>query len=341
MSKYRITIDGGTTNTRAVLWNPQQEAVCEQKRPIGVRDTAIDGNNKRLIAAVHDCLINLLKAHHLTSADIDMVLASGMITSNVGLAEIPHITAPCGIEALAASCKEVFLPEIWPQPICFIPGIKNRMDALTMDTIEAMDMMRGEEVECCAIIDRFHTNSPMMIVLPGSHNKFVSVNAAGQITGVISTISGELLSVISSGTILADAVKNCYVSEADYQPELIKKGYDISKQVGLARACFSARILNQFIDTSPSAAANLLLGAVLQEDISAVLNTNVLQISEDMKIIITGKTPFRQALTELFIHERPQYQVQSFVPEKNKPLSGVGANLIAALRTIQHLHDRP
>ena len=44
MDTYTITIDGGTTNTRCILWNSSRQRIDEQKREVGVRNTAIDGN---------------------------------------------------------------------------------------------------------------------------------------------------------------------------------------------------------------------------------------------------------------------------------------------------------
>ncbi|WP_242847414.1 hypothetical protein [Dorea sp. D27] len=46
MSTFTITIDGGTTNTRCILWDDRRLRVDEARREIGVRNTAIDGNNK-------------------------------------------------------------------------------------------------------------------------------------------------------------------------------------------------------------------------------------------------------------------------------------------------------
>ena len=48
MKNYTITIDTGTTNTRVYLFNEKYEAVASAKSEIGVRITAIDGNNNRL-----------------------------------------------------------------------------------------------------------------------------------------------------------------------------------------------------------------------------------------------------------------------------------------------------
>ena len=66
MDTYTITIDGGTTNTRCILWNSSRQRIDEQKREVGVRNTAIDGNNSKLKNAVKECLEQLLEDHSLT-----------------------------------------------------------------------------------------------------------------------------------------------------------------------------------------------------------------------------------------------------------------------------------
>ena len=42
MDTYTITIDGGTTITRCILWNSSRQRIDEQTREVGVRNTAID-----------------------------------------------------------------------------------------------------------------------------------------------------------------------------------------------------------------------------------------------------------------------------------------------------------
>ena len=90
MDTYTITIDGGTTNTRCILWNSSRQRIDEQKREVGVRNTAIDGNNSKLKNAVKECLEQLLEDHSLTYDNINHIIASGMITSDVGIVVVPH-----------------------------------------------------------------------------------------------------------------------------------------------------------------------------------------------------------------------------------------------------------
>lgn len=87
MKNYTITIDTGTTNTRVFLFNENNEPVSSAKSEIGVRITAIDGNNDRLKAAIKGCLEDVLKQAGVTYENVKRVVASGMITSNVGLTE--------------------------------------------------------------------------------------------------------------------------------------------------------------------------------------------------------------------------------------------------------------
>ena len=127
MDTYTITIDGGTTNTRCILWNSSRQRIDEQKREVGVRNTAIDGNNSKLKNAVKECLEQLLEDHSLTYDNINHIIASGMITSDVGIVVVPHLTAPADLEQIARSTVAIRLPEICPIPIHFIPGIKTHV----------------------------------------------------------------------------------------------------------------------------------------------------------------------------------------------------------------------
>jgi 2-dehydro-3-deoxygalactonokinase len=91
---------------------------------------------------VHEAGLNL--------KDIKFAITSGMITSEIGLMEIPHLWAPAGIEELAASITPCEDQEIFPVavPLLFIRGIKNNYppNAGYRD-IRKVDFMRGEEMQ--------------------------------------------------------------------------------------------------------------------------------------------------------------------------------------------------
>ena len=105
---YIATIDGGTSNTRAFVWHDGVIA-GQAKAAVGVRNTAMDGTNQRLQEAVRDTLSEAASMAGITTEDISLILAAGMLTSNVGLCDIPHVTAPVRLEELARYGGKIFL----------------------------------------------------------------------------------------------------------------------------------------------------------------------------------------------------------------------------------------
>lgn len=327
---YLITIDGGTTNTRAVLWKDDEVAAIAA-REVGVRNTAISSSGSPLKDAVKSALEEIMEKESVTFDDLEGVVASGMLTSGVGLVEIPHLVAPVDAGTLAAAIKPVLLEDICPLPIHFIPGVKNNVPSITADTFEQMDMMRGEEVEAFAILKDHPVQKSTLLVLPGSHNKFVSVNAEGSITGCLTTISGELLSAITRNTILAKSVDQKFASEETYDAEMVLRGARTAAKTGLGRTCFSGRILGMFAIDDPMQIANFLLGAVFQGDVEAFKNSEALDVEEDAEIIIAGKNPLRQAMVDIMAAECPSCKVTEYLPKPGAPMSGTGAKYLYEL----------
>lgn len=329
MKEYIITIDGGTTNTRCILWGSGQRRIDEERRAVGVRNTSIDGNNHKLKQAVRECIEQLLERNGVSYDQIHRIIGSGMITSDVGLVVVPWITAPAGVKELAANIAEISLPDICPIPICFIPGIKNGEGPFDLENIEAMDIMRGEEVESVAILDKFPPGKPMLLILPGSHNKFVSVDREGKITGCLTSISGELLASITNDTIIAKSVGKRFLDTADYDREWLLQGYRNAKKTGLGRACFSARILYLFKDNRVEKIQNYILGAALAGDITAIMNSRAVRADRQTVAVVCGKNPLKQALMDIMECEGMFSRVFSYEPEEGMSTSALGAYMIA------------
>ncbi|WP_243112630.1 2-dehydro-3-deoxygalactonokinase [Caproiciproducens sp. NJN-50] len=327
--KYFFTIDTGTTNTRVVLFTSEYQTVGSKKVEAGVRDTAIDGNNLKIKAAVKDCLENLLRENGLTYDDIERVIASGMITSNVGLLEIPHLVVPVGLQDLAEKTKAVLLDDVCPLPIYFIPGVKNSAGPIDLRNFEAMDIMRGEEVESIAVLSRFPAQKDYLLVLPGSHTKFVSINSDGKITGCLTSINGEILDAITRHTIIADAVGREFVRPGQYDRGMVLLGFATAQKSGIGRACFSGRILNQFVLSDKQKVANYILGVALQSDITAVKNSDALKVSHETDVIVAGSGVLETAMADILNKDGYFAQVQSFRPEGDLPLSAMGCHIVA------------
>ena len=326
--KYTVTIDAGSTNTRAYLWQDSR-LLAASGVEVGVSVTAAEGNNSKLVLAVRRCLEELLEKENIGFGDLDTILASGMITSNLGLWELPHVVAPAGAEELAAGSRVVLLEQVCPVPIRFLPGVKNSAGPVSLDNFEAMDMMRGEEVETLAILDAYPKGTPYLLVLPGSHTKFVATDSRGRITGCLTTITGELLDCMTNHTVIADAVGRRFASEEHYERDMVLRGFDTAKRTGLSRGAFTARILNQFAEKDKQKIALFLLGAALASDVQSLRGSAALCLSPDTKVIVSGKGLLRRAIADVLAYDGFFKQVEQYVPDPTMPLSAIGSFLVA------------
>ncbi|MDO5423042.1 MAG: 2-dehydro-3-deoxygalactonokinase [Eubacteriales bacterium] len=321
-----FTIDTGTTNTRIYLLDARGNVCDTFRADVGVRATAEDGNPDRLTAALRTGIRVLRERHSIGRADICRILASGMITSDMGIFEVPHLTAPAGIADFRKAAKTVLLPEICEVPITFLPGLKNRTAAVDWNHFEEMDMMRGEETEAFAILEDLPFRGECLLVLPGSHTKFVSIGEGKKILGCLTTLSGELLDVVTHHTLLADSVEKKFVSS--YEKAFVLAGYRTAKAVGLSRALFSARILGQFAEKDANRLANYLLGAILQSDVEALQKTSALPVHAQTPIFVAGKEPLKRAMIDVLRESGAFREAAGVSSPYESCLSARGAYLI-------------
>ena len=106
-------------------------------------------------------------------------------------------------------------------------------------------------------------------------------------------------------------------------------GYENAKRVGLGRACFSGRILSLFREKNPSKIANYILGAVLQGDITAIMNSQALSLTKDTHVVISGKAPLNLALRDILHAEHIYEHATIYEPDRGFSTSALGAYLVA------------
>ena len=327
-----LTIDTGTTNTRTKLWR-EGEVIASSSTEVGVRDTSITGNKEKLQAGVKKTILETLSNAKCGADQVDLFLAAGMITSNVGLIEVPHVVAPAGLMNLASGMVSADIPQVLDQPIWFVPGIKNDVRKVTPENCEAMDIMRGEEVETFGILEHVGTRGPALLILPGSHTKFVHVDEKGRVTACVTTLAGELLSVITNGTILASALNRSFATAIDEKMVLL--GAAEVQAVGLNRTCFSIRILDQFTDVSYDEKASYLAGAVVGTDLMAIKGSRAVGDCRDVPVIIGGTNPLATVFSTL-IKKDDHFRgdVNAVDDTVMKDISGSGAIMIAQARGL-------
>ena len=268
-----MIMDMGTSNTRLWLYAEEEMVACKTA-PFGAGSTKARGRDF-LFSSLKELIESLLEENSLTAADVEQIFVSGMAGSEIGLCDIPHIPLPADIYKLADNLAVRKLEEITDIPFVFVPGLK-QMNGELLD-----DIMRGEETEAAGILS---TAGEAVLVLPGTHNKIIKVNASGELTGFRTTFSGELLNGIISGSILTGQVSHDFtVSET-----AVMQGAAYAAENGLNAALFHIRVMGKNgkdIDTLSS----FLYGAVLSEDTALIR-----RIADGKPVYVGGRSTLRQ-----------------------------------------------
>lgn len=278
-----ITIDGGTTSTRVHL--VRDEVICDTiKLDIGAR-ASIDEHEKYIVS-IKNAVDEITLRNKVEN--IEKILASGMITCELGLCNLPHINVPAGISELHDTMYETKITDISEIPFVFVRGVK-----IDSEDIADFDMMRGEETELMGIVDEEY--SDCIYVLPGSHSKIIRTDEKGRIVSFSTMLSGEMIVSLSQGTILKDAVD---LSVDKINSEYLLKGYDFAETVGINKALFKVRVLKNNFGCSKEEVYSFFIGIILCDEISNIIKDNIgtvflggkEQIKKAMALILREKT---------------------------------------------------
>jgi len=281
MSAY-ITIDGGTTSTRVNLFK-NGEILDTVKLNIGAR-TAIEGR-EIYINSIKNAVSEIVFRNK--AENVERILASGMITSEFGLCNLPHIKAPAGIGELHAAMYETTKEEISDIPFVFMRGVK------TDDKyIDDFDMMRGEETELMGIVHEKY--GECIYVLPGSHSKIIKTDDKGCIVSFSTMLTGEMIASLSQYTILKDAVD---LSVNKINREYLLKGYEYAKTAGINKALFKVRILKNNFNCSKEDTYSFFIGIILCDEISDIIKADI------KTVVLGGKEQIKKAMA-LILREK-------------------------------------
>lgn len=304
---YTILIDSGTTNSRIRLIESDNNVIKDlEKVRIGVRNTAIEGTNEGLKNHLHKGIANLMERNNLQASDIEYIVASGMITSKLGILEVPHLVAPVTVNDFAQNSKVKILPEFFDIPCIFVPGMSNfaANATATIEQINQFDVMRGEEVESLGLLNQLDLSGKGILVLPGSHTKFVMVDQNRKLTSCLSTLAGETLMAIQKETILSDSISPELVKSVD--ENMLLKGFNAAETHGLTRSFYHIRLLELFADASDNQRANYYAGAVIHEDLKSLLR----HVSQDIEwVVVGGSDPLRSLFAVLLKHVSGKWNV--------------------------------
>jgi 2-dehydro-3-deoxygalactonokinase len=203
------------------------------------------------------------------------------------LPDLRHGRQPSGLAGgavRAVSCRARRLVQrlhwIEPGRIAIVPG-------LTAEQGGVPDVMRGEEVQIFGAV-RLAGIADGLFVLPGTHNKWVTVRA-GRITGFRTCMTGEVYGLLSRHSILSrTTTADAPLDEAAFRQGLQRA----TGGEGVLHTLFGARALALFDRLSPAASASYLSGLLIDEE----LRTQPLESGQQVVLIGAPALTRRYAL---------------------------------------------
>lgn len=270
-----LYLDAGSTNTRAWLVRGS-DVLARRAAAIGVRDSAREGATTRLRQEISRIIADLTVGHRP-----ERVVAAGMITSSLGIQEVPHLLAPAGLPELAKGLVRIEAPDVTSLPTYFVPGIRTGHD--DTDALDG-DLMRGEETLAVGLLAAGKVKPGGAFLNAGSHWKLVTLNRAGEIARSRTSLGGEAVHAIQTGTILASALPEGPLAECDEMAVL--SGAASARATGLLRTLFGVRLMEQRQQRSPPWRFSFLVGACVASDLDALLGEGL--ISSGAILSVTG-----------------------------------------------------
>jgi len=295
---YFATIDCGTTNSRVYIINEKSEILGQAEKKIGVRNTAITGNKQVLKTGLVEVFYTALEITNLKLSDIKFIISSGMITSEIGLIEIPHIWAPAGSYQLATHIKKVQDTSIFPVeiPIYFICGIKNKynLQNSTIKSVGNLDFMRGEETQVVGLFILHDIEPPLTIVVLSSHTKFIPIDKNQNILGSITTVSGQVYEAIIKETFVGKSIRanNDFDAENYFNEDIVNSAFYWVKESGFLRSLLLPRFMDVLLKTEWYERELFVESVIASEDLEAM--SKLQDFASDKTFILIG--PERRCL---------------------------------------------
>ena len=300
-----VYFDSGTTNSRAYLI--ENDAVMHSLHcDVGSRDTSISGNNHKLLSALHELYVNLLKTSGLTDADIAAIYASGMVTSPFGIKELAHLTVPVSVSDLRNGIGAYNEPQFFHRDILLIRGVKTIPEGFVVDryNVAGVNNMRGEEIEVFGILSQLGASwqdSELAIFLPGSHTHIVFVRERA-IQDILSTFSGELFQAIATSTLLSCSIDTHLAS---FDEEMICLGFKALQEHGISRALYLVNTMRLFSSMGNREKTSFLEGIVMGGVVLAFVEKVKQQRSSLRKVVVASASPMAR-IYELLLQQMGQ-----------------------------------
>ncbi len=241
MSTYFISGDWGTSNLRLRLVDKKSgKVIARAEAGTGIAkvfaqwETSGESRIRFYRAVLLKTISQLETTASFSLAGIP-ILISGMVSSNIGMVELPYAPLPVNTGGDGLIIENLPPADEFSYPMQIISGVRTHND-----------LMRGEEVQVIGAC-QLGGKKEGLFILPGTHSKHVWVKDE-QLIDCKTYMTGELFSLLANKSILAASIDNT-ASTGD-------AGWEDYFQEGLEKA---------MVSTLPAALFLIRAGHLLQQ----------------------------------------------------------------------------
>lgn len=291
---FVASIDCGTTNSRVYIVDKKGTVLGKGLRKVGVKDTAISGNSDLLRDGIREAFEDALVSACLKGKDISLAVAAGMLTSELGLMEVPHLYAPAGVHDLAGNLVRLQDENILPYriPIYLIPGLKNALvkGEPCPEDVNLLDFMRGEETQVVGTLLKYPAKKTLTVVVLSSHTKFISIDRDGLIRGSVTTLSGQLYEAIKKETFIGKSIEGepDDASAEFWDEQVIANASACVESSGFLRTLLMGRFFDVLMKTKWYERKLFVEASIAAEDMRAFEYFKTLGFALETEIILIG-----------------------------------------------------
>ena len=261
MDKF-FSCDWGTSSFRLRLVSiPALEIIAEEKSVEGIAETFnLWKEQKETEEKRFDFYLSILKEKIKsvqqkagTSIEDIPVIISGMVSSSIGMVDIPYKSLPVKVDGSDFIVKTINKTPGFPHDIFIISGLQTDQDVI-----------RGEETQLCGSTE---PGQDAVFIFPGTHSKHVLVKR-NFVVAFKTYMTGEFFNLLAGKSILSSSVDNTASFDSIAQ-EAFGKGIEDAQTVNILHGSFLVRTNLLFNKYSKQEnyyyLSGLLIGSELKE----------------------------------------------------------------------------
>lgn len=234
---YFLSCDWGTSSFRiSLVERGSGQTITEWRDSDGIKqsynrwESGRDTGNRRifLLKLLNEKIGRLAESSGQNTENIP-VLLSGMAGSSLGIEELPYGSLPLSLRNPDLIVRKLAGSDALSNPVYLVSGLRN-----------VLDVMRGEEVQLLGLARRHELQQKSVLcLLPGTHSKHLKIER-GELVDFATYMTGELFELISTGSILRDALQD-NVSDRDERRRRFIQGVEDAAGGALFHRLFTLR----------------------------------------------------------------------------------------------------